>query len=223
MAFYDAIEDAERFKLTTLPDGSYQLESPGAFVPASVDVEIALSVFDARLRAYLAEHAPHHVFVHAGVVGHRGKAILLPGATFTGKTTLVAELVRAGATYYSDEYAVLDADGLVHPYARPLSIRDGGRAATDHRVESLGGSAGAEPLPVGLVAVTQYRPGSEWQPRPLSPGEAVLALLANTIPAQERPAQSLAAIRRAVEGSIALEGERDEAAAVAADLLAPRL
>ena len=28
-------------------------------------------------------------------------------------STLVAELVRAGATYYSDEYAVLDADGLV--------------------------------------------------------------------------------------------------------------
>ena len=38
----------------------------------------------------------------------RGRAIVIPGRTFSGKSTLVAELVRAGATYYSDEYAVED-------------------------------------------------------------------------------------------------------------------
>jgi hypothetical protein len=31
----------------------------------------------------------------------------------------VAELVRAGATYYSDEFAVLDSRGRVHPFPRP--------------------------------------------------------------------------------------------------------
>jgi hypothetical protein len=31
---------------------------------------------------------------------------------------------------YSDEFAVLDADGLVHPYPKPLSIRRRGPASS---------------------------------------------------------------------------------------------
>jgi len=79
--------------------------------------------FETDLQLYVAEMAPRRLFVHAGVVGWRGQAIIIPGRTFTGKTTLVAALVKAGATYYSDEYAVLDVRGRVHPYARPLGIR----------------------------------------------------------------------------------------------------
>jgi hypothetical protein len=216
----DAADGDERFVLAADDGGSYRVDSPDMTVSASVDVEIALSVLDARLRSRIAERAPGHIFVHAGVVGYRGKAIVLPGASFSGKSTLVYELIQAGAIYYSDEYAVLDAEGLVHPYARPLSIRDAGHGAIDYRVESLGAVAGVQPLPVGLVAITEYRPDAQWRPSPLSPGEAVLALLANTVPAQERPRQSLAAIRRAAEGQPALEGERGEAAPVARDLLA---
>ena len=51
------------------------------------------------------------VFLHAGVVGWGGRALLLPGRSFAGKSTLVEALVRAGAIYYSDEYAVLDLQG----------------------------------------------------------------------------------------------------------------
>jgi hypothetical protein len=32
-----------------------------------------------------------------------------------GKTTLVVALLRAGAHYYTDDFALLDGDGLVHP------------------------------------------------------------------------------------------------------------
>ena len=66
---------------------------------------------------HVANYAPDRVFVHAGVVAWRGRALVLPGTSFAGKTTLVAELVRAGAIYYSDEYAVLDEQGRVHPYS----------------------------------------------------------------------------------------------------------
>ena len=62
--------------------------------------------------------------VHGGVVGHDGRAILLPGPTGAGKSTLVAELVRRGALYFSDEYALIDGAGRVHPYPRPLLLRD---------------------------------------------------------------------------------------------------
>jgi hypothetical protein len=190
-------------------------------VPTAADVEldVALGVLDVRLRFYIAQHAPERIFVHAGVVAHRGRAIVIPGAGFSGKTTLVSELVRSGATYYSDDYAVLDRHGRVHPYAKPLSIRDEQSVQTDHPIATFGGAAGEEPIRVGLVVVTHYRPGAEWQPRRISPGEGVLALLANTVPAQERPAEALEAVTHVMQDALALESERGEAAAIVDELL----
>ena len=87
------------------------------------DFEDLLDRFESHLQLTVAEYAPRHVFVHAGVVGWKGRAIVIPGMSFSGKSTLVAELLRAGATYYSDEYAAIDEHGRVHPYARDLKIR----------------------------------------------------------------------------------------------------
>ena len=84
----------------------------------------------AHAEPFVAERAPDHLFVHAGVVGWEGRAIVMPGASFAGKTTLVQAWLEAGATYYSDEFAVLDRAGRVHPFARPLAIRDGSTALT---------------------------------------------------------------------------------------------
>jgi hypothetical protein len=144
---------------------------------------------------------------------------LIPGKSFTGKTTLVAELVRAGATYYSDEYAVLDDEGMVHPYAKPLSLRDERQEQHDHHVHALGGVAGVEPLRVSLVVVTSYRPGTTWRPQQVSAGRGALALLSNTVPARLRPEQSMKTTSRAVDDAVVLEGERGEAADIAARLL----
>src|SRR5437660_3781012 len=123
------------------------------------DLEHALRSFEDDSQFYIAEAAPRRVFVHAGVVGWRGRAVLIPGRSFSGKTTLVAELVKAGAVYYSDEYAVLDATGRVHPFPQPLGVRaDGSLYQEPVRVENFGGKAGSRPLPVGLVVVTGYKP-----------------------------------------------------------------
>src|SRR5260370_23490113 len=152
----------------------------------------ALDRFESDLQLYTAEMAPDRLFVHAGVVGWQGRAILLPGRSHSGKSTLVAALLRAGATYYSDEYAVLDARGRVHPFAKPLSLRQSeGEPPRRLPAEALGGRTGVDPLPVGLVAVTEYRPGKRWRPRPLSSGRAVLALLAHTVPPRRRPATAM--------------------------------
>jgi hypothetical protein len=63
--------------------------------------------------------------VHAGAVVLGERALLMPGATHAGKSSLVAELLRRGATYFSDEYALIDSEGRVHPYPRPLLLRNG--------------------------------------------------------------------------------------------------
>src|SRR6202158_4766995 len=99
-----------------------------ARIARTLDLAEAFAALESDLQLYVAENAPHRLFVHAGVVGWRGNAIIIPGSSFTGKRTLVAALVGAGAPYYSDEYAILDRRGRVHPYPKPLSIRAGGRA-----------------------------------------------------------------------------------------------
>jgi hypothetical protein len=203
-------------------DGLEYLLMRDETVLARSDLNVTLHVFDAQLRAYIAQFSPNHIFVHAGTVGYRGRAIVIPGRSFSGKTTLVAELVRAGATYYSDEYAVLDESGLVHPYAKPLSIRGNTAVGTRHDVESLGGTAGTEPLPLGVIVFTQYLPGATWEPQQLSSGELVLAMLANTVPAQDRPEETMHALRAAVDGSgaIGLQGDRGEAVVMVEQVLA---
>jgi hypothetical protein len=189
-------------------------------VARSLDAGAVFERFESDLQLYVAERAPRRVFVHAGVVGWRGRAVVIPGPSLCGKTTLVAELVRAGADYYSDEYAVFDRGGLVHPYARPLAVREGGGLRRTRRAaEELGGRAGVGPLPVGLVVVSCYERGAGWHPRRLTPGECVLGLLSNTVPARRSPARALGALTKAAEGATALAGPRGEAAPVAEAIL----
>lgn len=181
-------------------------------VMGSLDRRLALGILDAELRMYIALNAPEHIFVHAGVVGVGERAIVLPGRSFAGKTTLVAALVRARAEYWSDEYAVLDADGLVHPYPKPLSVRiDSTRVTEERTVERLGGRAGDRPLPVALIAFTSYRPGVDFAPRPCTAGEGAIKLLEHSVAARSRPEQVLAAARRAATGASVLEGDRGDA------------
>lgn len=178
-----------------------------------------------KMQLRVAEDAPGEVFVHAGVVAWKGRAILLPGRTFSGKTSLVAALLRRGAIYYSDEYAVLDADGKVHPYARPLQVRSerGVRLFTPCM---LGTTAGSEALDVSLLVFARFQATSTWRARPISPGNAVLRLLANTVCARKRPHEALAYLRLVAMNApafCAVRGEGDHAVSPVLDLLTERL
>jgi hypothetical protein len=175
-------------------------------------VEEALDDLESHLQLCVADGAPERVFVHAGVVGWQGKAILIPGRSQSGKSTLVANLLAAGATYYSDEYAVIDSSGLVHPYARRLALRQAqGEPMLRRTAEELGSSAGQQPLPVGLVALTRYQSGARWCPKPVSVGAGLLELLHHTVPARREPERALVALERAVATARMLKGARGEA------------
>jgi hypothetical protein len=178
----------------------------------STDIDQVLQTLESDLQLYVAQEARRRVFVHAGVVGYGGRAVIIPGRSFSGKSTLVAELVKAGATYYSDEYAVLDARGRVHPYTRPLGIRENGTGTMKkHSVQDLGGSPGVKSLAVGLVVVSAYKQGARWRPRELSEGEGALELVANTVCARSRPGEMLQAIRGVVSHAPVLKSDRGEA------------
>ena len=181
-------------------------------IARSTELDAIFQTLESDLRITVAEFARHRVFVHAGVVGWNGKAIVVPGRSYSGKSTLVAELVKAGATYYSDEYAVIDHRGRVHPFRKPLEMREEGAFKQSKvHVEEIGGRFGVKPLPVGLVLISQFKSGGKWRPRTLTPGEGVLALLSHTVSARRSPERALATLQHAVSTARILKGTRGEA------------
>jgi hypothetical protein len=208
------------YTLESPSPGTYELTRDGETFVDDLSLDVAIWWLGRELSDMIAMRATHHVFVHAGAVAHAGRAIVMPGESHAGKSTLVAALVRAGAIYLSDDFAPIDASGMVHPYAKPLALRHDGPAQFDYDVTSLGGVAGDGPVPLGMVVLTRYRERAEWQPQRLSAGDAVLGLMSHATQARARPEQTLRALTRSVHGAFALQSDRGEADALAPLLLA---
>jgi hypothetical protein len=179
----------------------------------------ALDTFESHVRFEVARRTPRWTFVHAGVVGWHNRAIVIPGKSYSGKSTLVRALVRAGAAYYSDEFAVLDQRGLVYPFAQPLMHRTGTGTRKRLSVDELAGTSGRGALPVGMVVVTRYEQDATWNPGTLTPGEGLLAMLANTVRAQAAPARVMRTLARVAETAAIVESPRGDAGDTAATLL----
>jgi hypothetical protein len=181
-------------------------QDPLSWVASSVERTFALAMVDSYVHNTVALHAPDHVFVQGAVVADGDRALVMPAKPLTGRTTLAGALVEAGLEYVSDEYAVLDRDGRVHPYARPLN--------------GTPVSSPVAPLPVAAIVVTSYWPDARWDPVRRSDAEGLLALMSHAIGGQERPELTLRAIKNAVAGHpLVLETARGEADEVVAHIV----
>lgn len=194
------------------------LYADGSRVVRDREPKSALLALESDIALFVALQSPRFVFVHAGVVAWKGRAILLPARSGSGKTRMVEALVRSGATYYSDEFAVLDRTGRVRPYARPLRLRED-RHDLPCRARALGAPVGSGPIPVGLIAATKYQPNSSFLPRRLTAAEAALQLISNTLAIRRYPRRGLATLRAAVANAAGLEGARGEADGAVSRLL----
>jgi hypothetical protein len=189
-------------------------------IARDTDLDQVLAALETDLHRYVAEASPDMTFLHAGVVGWKGRAIVLPGRSLSGKTTLVRELLRLGATYYSDEFAVVDNFGKVHPFTRPLGIREGStNVQTKYVPETFGASLGGKPLRLGAVAICKYKAGARSKLRPLSPGQGALELMGNSIAVRTQPQPTLKRIQQLVKGAVFVKGTRGEAGEAAASIL----
>lgn len=102
------------------------LDLDGEVIADRADLPFAVGMLLWHLNRHTVEVSHGHVLLHAGVAERDGRAVLLPAAMESGKTTLVAGLVRTGMRYLSDEIAALDPDSLrVHPYPKALSVDPG--------------------------------------------------------------------------------------------------
>ena len=199
-------------------DGTISIDGTIALRPNG-DRASTLRRLGSTLRHHLAMKARDRIFIHAGVVSVGGSAIVIPGASHSGKSTLVAALLRRGATYHSDEYAVVGPDGAIEPYIKPLSLRLERPDEPGVPVPVPEDQIGSGPIRCGLIVVTSYEKGARWAPEPMGRGEGALALLRNTVAAQHRPGDALAAVSRVSRTAEIISGARGEADVVARDLL----
>ncbi len=187
-------------------------------IARTLDLDEAMQALESDLQLYVAEHSRSLVFVHAGVVAWQGRAIVIPGRSHSGKSTLVAALVKAGATYYSDEYAPIDARGRVRPYLLPLRLWQ--RAdAYPKRVVPTPPCSSLPPLPVGLLVATRFEKGARWHHRTLSPGRAALEVLKNAVPARRSPERVIERLASLTSQARLIKGRRGEAREAASRVL----
>jgi hypothetical protein len=154
-------------------------------------------------------HAGAGIVLHAGGAVVDGVPVLVPAPMESGKSTLVAGLLRAGAAYLSDEAVAVDDTGALHPYPKALSLDPGswplfpeltpqpGRASAEWLPAQwqvppgdLGADVVASPVPLGLVVLRRHEPGAATSSVRLSGGEALVALAGCVFPTQ-RPAPEI--------------------------------
>jgi hypothetical protein len=125
----------------------------------------------------------------------------------------VTSLVKAGATYYSDEYAVLDDQGRVIPYPRRVSLRQGphgdaGRLDFSHLAPQ--GPAEHHAIPVGLVALLRYDAEAGWDVWELDHIPAIMAMSEQTVAIQRRPADTFAILDKVARTARVIQGTRGD-------------
>jgi hypothetical protein len=189
----------------------FHLSSAGEIVARS-DVAITLiphliHVLDEAIVPRLASLRA----IHAGTVAWNGRALLLPGSSHSGKSSLVAELLRRGAAYFSDEYALLDVDGQVHPYPRPLLLRNGRPDQLPVLAGDLNATVGDASAQLGWILLLRYQPDGSWRIAPIPQSMALMALLQNTPHTLADSPEMVQTFERAVAGAECFAGERAEA------------
>lgn len=225
---FEIIDDAQighLFEIKPEKNNSIEVFKDGELLTLWEPDRDILPYLQSQLRLTVAEYAESKVFLHAGAVSWNGKAILLPAKSFSGKSTLVAELVKRGALYYSDDFAVLDEEGFLHPFHRQISLRgfEDKYKQVDFTVESLGGKASHEPIPVGIVLITEYKDGKKnpknWKPQVLSEGRGIMEILSHTIPIRYNPKFSLEVLNKVSKRAIICKSQRGDASDFASLLL----
>lgn len=191
-------------------------------LPITLRTPDAISEYiEGDLHHWLATYTRGYLFVHAGCVSWRDRAIVIPGRSHAGKTTLTRALLEAGATYYSDDYAVIDPTGAIHPFPRMLRVRPD-PPGPSQRVDPMANDwpVGRGPVRAALVAALSYDAETGWNVETLTRGMGALSLLDNTVAARERPQDALRLMSTVMSGAIAIKGTRDDAASAADRLIA---
>ena len=133
------------------------------------------------------ERAPG-LLLHAGAVSRDGRAVLFPGESGTGKSTMTAACVQRGLDYVTDEMVALEIDSLaVAGFARPIMLTGWAATRLGLDVPGIGGKLSVTPELLGGATVpgtvraahvvSLRHGGAATSLEPMTAGETLTALL----------------------------------------------
>ncbi len=172
-------------------DRAWRVRVDGREARVESDRTAALRALNHELLMAVLERRSELYHVHAAVVEWRGRAVVLPGLSRAGKSTLALALVLEGARFLSDELLAFDPGRAVaRAFPRALKIRDecagyfpelarsfqGTGEGRFVPFEALGACVACPEAPVGAVVVPRWSGGAPLSLEPLTRGAALLAL-----------------------------------------------
>jgi HprK-related kinase A len=120
--FHVGIDHPSRLRAWVRPQIQFTFDGDAPFFP--VDADQSAVMLEWGLNWAISNHAHQFLIIHAAVVARGDDAMVLSGASRSGKSTLTAALVHAGWRLLSDELALIDlATGLVWPLCRPINLK----------------------------------------------------------------------------------------------------
>lgn len=194
----------------------YELIVNGRSTQRSPSVGSMLSWVIADMTESAVSTLSGYAAVHASAASADGGAVILPAPPAHGKTTTVAALVRDGWQFLTDEAALISlADGLVHPFPRPLMISPSSMAVLpglkerlpdayesfrhfDHHVapDDLRPDCLSEPAAVRSIVFPSYVKGSPTALIPITRADALTGLLRSCFNFPELKGRAVRALAR---------------------------
>jgi len=121
--FHVRVDRVAGWRRWVRPQVSFWWDGQQPFKPLPADHAYAL--LEWGMNWCVAAQAHHYLLLHAAVLEHRGRCVILPGDPGAGKSTLTAALMLSGWRLLSDELTVIDRDdGRIQPLARPVSLKN---------------------------------------------------------------------------------------------------
>ena len=120
------------------------------FVPLPDNLSIL--ALEMGLNWLVATTADQFLVFHSGMVARDDKAIIMPGESGRGKSTLTAGLAYNGWRMFSDEFALLRPETIeLYPYPRPVSLKNQSIQVLGDRVPETQFSRLFENTPKGTI------------------------------------------------------------------------
>jgi len=105
------------------PQAVFRIQGSTPFLPLARHQAVAMMEWG--LNWCVSSHCHQYLIVHAAVIAHGERAVILPAPPGSGKSTLCAALVRRGWRLLSDELALIDmASGDLVALPRPVSLKN---------------------------------------------------------------------------------------------------
>ena len=158
----------------------------------------SLRVVEEEINNAALEGLNEYLLIHGGAVAADGEAVLLPGASGCGKSSLTAKLVSVGLGFLTDELTILaPTTAMVHPFPKAITLKGRSAALFDGLGQRVGGTSPGEEVdyldpdvlrpgsvvevarPIGYVVFPGYESDTITRLAGLTTGQTVLSLFEN--------------------------------------------